>query len=123
MKNLIIIATCIFLSANILAARVEGLKLDPSEKYLLIDVAYRGGCETHDFALELESSCKTSSSSEAPQECKAKLIEYSTDACGMTVLGIAVIPLNKYKLDSKKFSGTQLTILGDKSTSATIKLP
>lgn len=113
-------------SVSSFAATVHSAKLDASEKNILVDVSYSGGCKEHVFKLKLGACMET-----YPVQCKAELVEKvvnGPDLCEAIVGKTVKINLAKYKLDDSYFAGGSLTITGDKDMSgkpskATVVLP
>lgn len=106
------------LTSTAFGAKVISAKLDASQKYILIKVQYTGGCDTHDFSLDVKGCLET-----FPVQCSAFLIENTKDSCKKIVLNTAVIPLSENNLNDSYYHSGTLSITGSDGSSAHIVLP
>lgn len=124
MKKAFLIAIISLINSHSFAAIVKSAKLDASEKNILIDVVYGGGCAKHDFALKLDGCYES-----YPVQCEAKLVDQTVDYCEALVSDTVVIPLAKYGLNDSYYQHGSLTITGDidwqtkKPSSVKVTLP
>lgn len=108
------------------AASVHSAKLDASQKNILVDVSYGGGCKKHTFSLSLTLCAET-----FPLMCNARLVETiegGFDPCEAIVGETVKINLEKNGFLDGYFNEALIRITGDKDsrgveTSATVKLP
>lgn len=108
------------------AATVHSAKLDASQKNILVDVSYGGGCKKHVFSLKV-GACKET----YPVTCNAFLVEKvvnGPDLCEAIVGETVKINIAKYRLDEAYYARGTLLIMGDKDMSgkpsmASVKLP
>lgn len=125
MKTLVLAAMILMTAAPSFAATVRGAKLDASEKNILIDVTYGGGCGKHEFSLKSQGGCLETN----PVQCTVQLIEKTDDHCEALVGDTVVINLKEAGLTGRYFSNAYLTITGDhdwktkKPSQATVQLP
>lgn len=124
MKFLAMVIALTSLSA--FGASVHSAKLDASQKNILVDVSYGGGCKKHNFALSLILCAET-----FPLICTAKLVETvenGPDLCEAIVAQTVKINLEKNGFLDGYYTNALIRIEGDKDsrgieTSATVTLP
>ena len=101
------------------AAVIEGGSVDLSKNSLVLKVSYSGGCEKHDFNIELGDCYET-----APVQCEARLVEDSHgDTCEMGASETLEFSLKDLGLNDPYYSSGRLTIQGDRGSKVTVKLP
>lgn len=122
MKTIIL---SLLLSVPAFAAQVNSAKFDRSRDKILVSVTYGGGCEKHEFSLEI-GGCRES----FPVQCDAQLIEKTDrpDLCEAIITETVEFDLRDYDLDDPYYSGASLTIYGGlnhkgRVSSATVTLP
>lgn len=109
MNKLLITAFVCLFSFQSFAAQVLSARMDSSGKNILIDVAYTGGCGTHDFSLKVAELCLESD----PVQCSAELIHKTDDSCEASIQETIKISLKKAGLTDSYFKNASLVIFGD----------
>lgn len=124
MKNLFVtIALALFTSPSF-GAGIKSAALDASQKNIVLDVVYGGGCGEHKFTLQMGMCLER-----YPVACFAQLVHTTNDHCEALIHTKVVIPLVEYGLTEAYYSGGTLTIRGDldwktnKPSEATVQLP
>lgn len=124
MKKNFLVSLLSLMATQSFGATVKSAKLDASEKNILIDVTYSGGCGKHDFSLKI-GGCLES----YPVRCSAQLVHKTDDACEAMISETIVISLEKAGLTDSYYESASLTITGDKdwqtnkASQANVRLP
>lgn len=101
------------------AATIDSGRIDFAKGSILLEVSYGGGCERHDFSLDL-SACREIS----PVDCDAVLVEDTHgDICEMGMRETLEFSLHSLGLDKPYYSNGTLTIKGDSGSEVTVRLP
>src|SRR5688500_223643 len=109
MKQMILVGVLSLLAMQSFGATVKSAKLDESQKNILIEVTYGGGCAKHDFSLKM-GSCLES----YPVQCSAQLIDNTVDPCEAIINKTITISLEKAGLTDSYYERASLVITGDK---------
>lgn len=97
-------------SLSSFAAYVHEAKIGPKAKYIILTVAYGGGCKEHSFSID-ELICH----SNYPAKCEARLIESIKDGpddCNDMIREQVLIKLKDFNMDPSDFSNGSLKIIG-----------
>lgn len=110
-----ITSAVIFFSQFAMGAQVVEARLNLENQTIELDVVYSGGCEEHNFELEVRSCARTS-----PMSCVAQLIDTTkTDTCRGIVEETIEVPAHTYL---EKLPLTTLIILGSEDTAVHLPL-
>lgn len=124
MKILLTLAAMSLVASQSFGATVVSARLDSSNKNILIDVVYGGGCGDHDFSLRYGPCLET-----FPVQCSAELVHKTNDTCEALIQNTVMISLEKEGLTDPYFEKAALTITGDKDwrtskpSQVTVRLP
>ncbi len=99
MKRLLTTGLLLALSSSSFAVTLLSARLDNSKNEILVDVAYNGGCASHDFVLSVDR-----------KTLKATLTDNTTDGCEAELLTQLRFPLADHGLNDPQYAGRTLTI-------------
>jgi hypothetical protein len=107
------------LSTATFSAEIKATRVNSETKSIEIDVAYGGGCEKHDFKLEI-GACLES----YPVQCFAELKHDSNgDFCEAYIQETLSFSIKELGLDDEYYELGSIDIIGDNNTRKSISLP
>ena len=116
MKSLYLLSVLSLSALPVYAAEVTGARIEGDE--LVVNVFHGGGCGTHKYNLELRGCAES-----MPVQCQAVLKHTSRDNCEALLHREARFNLADKGISGSYYSNGSLTIKGDNSSSATVRLP
>jgi hypothetical protein len=118
MKKLIAIVLS-FTACTAFGAEITGGRMNAEKGVIEVDVRYGGGCEDHDFRIEMQGCLET-----YPVQCNAKLVDLTQDDfCEAMISRTIEFSLEKEGLAGAYYSQASLVIEGDRESSVTLSLP
>lgn len=104
-------------SISVSAVEVVSAKLDSAGENLLVTVRHGGGCGDHKYELVLKGCAES-----MPVQCQATIKHTTNDFCEAYLTREAKFNLKSYGLTDEYYKDAKLTIKGDQSSSAAVKL-
>ena len=97
---------------------IKGAAIDASGKNLIVNVLHGGGCEKHEYKLEMHGCAES-----MPVQCQATVNDLTFDACESFVANKVIFNLKDNGIDGEYYSNGSLEIKGFNKSSAVVRLP